>query len=162
MQVGVHMSYTQQELHCKECSFVFRDEVLLHKHVKSKHVKQTGNKEELVEIPEINSAKGAKNTTDSPFKEKVKTVETPQNIQNTIDDTVKEEAFICGQCNCSFNSFLECQEHIEAHLFKCYKCDFESVIKGEVMKHEKKEHSMLNCDKTLHTGKCNKFEVKKE
>ena len=57
-----------------------------------------------------------------------------------------ETAFLCGQCNLSFESLLKCQEHVDAHLYKCYKCNFESKNSVDVMKHEKNEHELFNCE----------------
>jgi hypothetical protein len=69
-----------------------------------------------------------------------------------------ETSFLCEQCSQSFKTLIECQEHVNSHPFKCYKCKFESKCQEEVEKHEKKEHS-LPTDDSVEKNKLNVISV---
>ena len=69
---------------------------------------------------------------------------------------------MCGQCHNSFDSLVECQDHVDSHLFKCYKCKFEAEDLKDIKRHERQEHSLLNCESEPHEGECKKYYTSKE
>ena len=40
-------------------------------------------------------------------------------------DTENEFSYQCGQCGNKFRTFDECNNHVNSHSFKCYRCEFE-------------------------------------
>ena len=61
---------------------------------------------------------------------------------NTHKD-IKDTSYLCGQCDLCFDSLEECVGHVNTHMFKCFKCPFESKEKSIVQKHENHEHITL-------------------
>ena len=55
---------------------------------------------------------------------------------------------MCGQCDLCFTNLEECLGHVDAHMFKCYKCIFEAESQEEVLKHENEKHSLYISDST--------------
>ena len=58
-----------------------------------------------------------------------------------------DPSYICGQCGDNFITENQCNEHLESHLFTCYKCEFKCNTKKELSSHESKKHKLLGCDK---------------
>ena len=59
----------------------------------------------------------------------------------TVDvDEIPEETFICGQCSITFETLPLCEEHINGHKSKCFKCQFETTSIEELEHHEKVKH----------------------
>ena len=69
------------------------------------------------------------------------------------DETLNESVYICGQCCQAFKIEGQCMSHVESHISRCYKCDFESDDKSQMVRHEK-EH-IQPCD---HNGECSKIQ----
>ena len=66
-----------------------------------------------------------------------------ENVTTERSDTppeINENCYVCGECTEQFSSFNECQKHIETHPYKCYRCNFKSLIENEMKEHEYKEH----------------------
>ena len=124
---GLHMTESHETFNCDECNFSFKSETSLNKHTVSVHEKKMGltNKNEVSD------------KYDAEIKE----------------TTVEAAAYICGQCGKIFADLDLCNNHMETHLFRCYRCNFESDDQSKVKKHEKTEHGLLKCNKT-HEGDC--------
>ena len=73
-----------------------------------------------------------------------------------------DEIFICGRCFSAFNSFSECQMHVESHNHKCYKCTFEAPTVKEVSTHEEKEHENYDIPQLHLCEKCGEHVSSKE
>jgi hypothetical protein len=91
-------------------------ETLLRNHMRENHS----------EIPDNNEGDG------SVFEE-----EKDKDNRSSIDNA---PPVICGQCGLTFSAEEQCNEHLASHKIRCYKCDFESVSKDEVARHEKNQH----------------------
>ena len=57
-----------------------------------------------------------------------------------------EAAYICGQCGKSFLDLHSCTVHMDTHLYKCYKCNFETKDQVTIKKHERAKHELLQCN----------------
>ena len=64
------------------------------------------------------------------------------NVKSQSDEfeEIPEETIICGQCSATFLTLQLCEEHINSHRSRCFKCNFETMSREELEKHEKEEH----------------------
>ena len=115
MLKGIHSHRTERDeaFDCEECNFLFGSEQLLQNHINAAHGQK--NNEEVI---------ANENTTDCEVED-------------------KETSFLCGQCDLCFDSLEECLGHVDAHMFKCFKCSFENEDKTVVDNHENDAHPIL-------------------
>ena len=131
----------QVSIKCCVCKYEANDKVLIKEHEMTQHgmIKcsrcDTTIYESLLRIhmkenhAEISEHEEGDGTAVEEEKDK--------DNRNPIDDA---PPFICGQCGLTFHSEEKCNEHLASHKERCYKCDYESVSRDEVIRHEKNQH----------------------
>ena len=117
---------------CESCTFISLSATELLTHLQSYHVTQR---------PLSCSLCVFKTTDESQLKSHVIT-EHEDLATNDIDEL---SSVICGQCGLMFSDELQCNSHMREHMYKCYKCNFESEREEVILKHKNMEHKLLSC-----------------
>ena len=111
-------------------------------------------------MKELHDIDGVTNCEKSPHKTKERAVnenpikEQHANFETEVKNLNQEETpFICGQCGKAFSNLESCTKHVNIHLFKCYKCAFETSNKIQLKAHERNEQEFYKC-KSDHEDSC--------